>query len=128
MEAPWPAQQEPPWWRRLLIGRRPKRTLVRIVVLVITAFVLTRFVFLPIRVDGGSMLPTYKERGVNFVNRLAYLLHEPRRGDVVGIRLAEQSIWFPHFLYMKRIVGLPGETVAFHGGHAFINGKVLDEP
>src|SRR5215510_6886513 len=123
MEAHSPAQQEPPWWRRLLIGRRPKRTLVRIVVLVITAFVLSRFVFLPIRVDGGSMLPTYKEHGVNFVNRLAYLFHEPRRGDVVAIRLAGPSI-----MYMKRIVGLPGETVTFHDGHVFIDGKLLNEP
>jgi len=128
METHSPAQQEPPLWRRALIGRRPKRTLARIVVLVVTAFVLTRFVFLPIRVDGGSMLPTYKEHGVNFVNRLAYLFHEPRRGDVVAIRLADQSVMFPQILYMKRIDGLPGETIAFHEGHALINGSILHEP
>jgi len=70
------------------------------------------------------MLPTYKENGVNFVNRLAYLFHEPRRGDVVAIRMLAGG----HVMYMKRIVGLPGETVTFHQGRLYINGQPLDEP
>ncbi|MGD0261903.1 MAG: signal peptidase I [Verrucomicrobiota bacterium] len=118
------AAQLPPWLLRVLIGRNPKRTLVRIVVLIVVSFVVFRFALVPIRVEGGSMLPTYKENGVNFVNRLAYLFHEPRRGDVVAIRLLAGE----HVMYMKRIVGLPGETVVFHKGHLFINGKLLDEP
>jgi len=68
-------------------------------------------------------LPTYQDGRVNFVNRLAYLFHEPRRGDVVSIRLAGL-----HVMYMKRIVGLPGETVAFDDGHVLIDGRILDEP
>ena len=52
---------------RVLIGRNPKRTLVRIGVLVVVCLVVFKFVLVPIRVDGGSMLPTYKEHGVNFV-------------------------------------------------------------
>ena len=69
------------------------------------------------------MLPTYRQPGVNFVNRLAYSFHEPQRGDVIAIRYAG-----PHVMLMKRIIGLPGETVGFHEGHAIINGQVLDEP
>jgi len=69
------------------------------------------------------MLPTYKENGINFINRLAYVWSQPRRGDVVGIRLAGV-----HIMFMKRIIGLPGENVAFHEGHAIIDGVVLDEP
>ena len=95
----------------------------RIVILVVVCFVVAKFILLPIRISGPSMLPTYSEHGVNFVNRLAYLFHEPRRGDVVAIRLAGPSVMF-----MKRIIGLPGETVTFHNGHVFINGKLLDEP
>ena len=115
--------ERPSWLRTILIGRRPERTLVRIALLVLSCFVVFRFVFLPIRVEGASMAPTYKDRRVNFVNRLAYLFHEPRRGDVVAIRLAGPSV-----MYMKRIIGLPGETVAFHDGRAYINGQPLDEP
>jgi len=120
------AQLEPAssWAQRALIGRNPKRTLVRIAVLVVVSLLVFNYVLVPIRVDGGSMLPTYKERGINLVNRLAYLFHEPRRGDVVAVRLLAGG----HRMYMKRIVGLPGETVAFHGGRLLINGQPLDEP
>ena len=118
------AAQAPSWLLRVLIGRNPRRTLVRIVVLVAVSFVVFKFVLVPVRVDGGSMLPTYKENGVNFINRLAYLFHEPRRGDVVAIGLQAGE----HVMYMKRIVGLPGESVAFRNGRLFINDKPLDEP
>ncbi len=111
------------WLRTIIIGRKPERTAVRILVLVVTCFVVFRFVLLPIHVEGMSMIPAYKDNQVNFVNRLAYLFHEPRRGDVVAIRTSGISI-----MYMKRIIGLPGETVAFHEGHAMINGRVLEEP
>jgi signal peptidase I len=60
---------------------------------------------------------------VNFVNRLAYLFHEPRRGDVVAIRMPAGE----HVMYMKRIVGLPGETVTFRKGYLYINGQPVEE-
>jgi len=112
------------WWRVALIGRNPKRTLVRIVILVAACLLLfNRLVLVPVFIDGGSMLPTYREHGVNFVNRLAYLFHGPQRGDVVAIRTTGLSI-----MYLKRIIGLPGETVAFHRGRVLIDGQPLDEP
>jgi signal peptidase I len=124
MEMNADAAQPPSLLQQILIGRNPKRTLMRVVVLVAVSFVVFTYVLRPIRVEGGSMLPTYKDHGVNFVNRLAYLFHEPRRGDVVAIRLLAGG----HVMYMKRIIGLPGETVAFHHGRAYINGRALDEP
>lgn len=76
------------------------------------------------------MLPAYKDKSVNFVNRLAYLRHQPRRGDVVGLRLGGTNVLYrvPGVMYIKRVVGLPGETVAFADGHLLINGTALDEP
>lgn len=109
--------------RVVAFGRNLKLTLVRAAVLAATCVVTLEFLLLPIRVEGISMLPTYQNNSVNFVNRLAYLWHEPRRGDVIGIRLAGH-----HVMYMKRIIGLPGETIAFEGGHVLIDGKILDEP
>ena len=108
----------------MVAGRNPKATLVRVGVLIVTCFLLfNRFVLLPIQIEGISMLPTYKDGSWNFVNALAYLQHGPRRGDVVSIRLAGI-----HRMYLKRIIGLPGETVAFENGHVLIDGQVLDEP
>ena len=116
-------EPHPHWLRVLAVGRRPKVTLVRIAVLVVTCFLTFKFVLLPIRIDGISMQPTYHSGQINCINRLAYLRHEPQRGDIVSVRLAGTSVMF-----MKRIVGLPGETIAFHHGQAFINGQPLDEP
>jgi signal peptidase I len=121
--AGWKQPRMPRWLRIVVIGRNPKATLVRVAVLIVTSFVVFKFILLPIRVEGISMLPNYKDRSWNLVNRMAYHWHEPQRGDVVSIRLAG-----PHVMYMKRIIGLPGETVAFENGRVLINGEVLDEP
>ena len=118
-----PLPQLPGWLRIMLIGRNPKATLVRVATLVVTCFILFKFVLLHIQVEGISMLPTYPDNSKHFLNRFAYLQHEPQRGDVVGIRLAGI-----HMMYLKRIVGLPGESVAFVAGRVMINGQVLDEP
>ncbi len=119
------AEAAPPktnWLRTALIGRRPDRTLIRVALLVVVSVVVFRFILLPVRVQGASMAPTYRG-GVNFVNRLAYVLGEPKRGDVVAIATSGHSI-----MYLKRIIGMPGETIAFHDGKAFINGRMLREP
>jgi len=113
----------PRWVSIVVVGRNPRATLVRVTVLVVTCLIVFNFVLLPIRVEGISMLPTYKDHSINFINRLAYLRHEPQRGDIVSIRLAGL-----HVMYLKRIIGLPGETVAFENGRVVINGEVLDEP
>jgi len=114
---------KPHWLRVVLIGRRPRVTMIRIVVLVAVCLVLREYVLLPIRVNGISMEPTYRTGQINCVNRLAYLRHEPQRGDVVSVRFAGESM-----MLMKRVIGLPGETVAFHKGKTYINGEPLDEP
>jgi len=113
----------PNWVRRVLIGRNPKRTLLRMLIWAAVLLVIGNFVLLPIRVVGISMLPTYQDRSVNVVNCLAYLFHSPQRGDVVAIRYSDK-----HAMLMKRIIGLPGETVQFHHGRALVNGKPLAEP
>ena len=106
-----------------MIGRKPRHTLVRILLLVMTCVILRAYVFWPIRVQGPSMMPTYRDNQINVVNHLAYRGREPQRGDVVAIRFAG-----PRMLLMKRVVGLPGETVAFDSGKLLINGIPVDEP
>jgi signal peptidase I len=112
----------PKWWRRILIGRNPSLTLVRLVLLVVACVVLFKGVLIPVRVTGKSMEPTYRDGRVNFINRLAYRRAEPRRGDVVALQ-AEDS----HLILLKRIVGLPGERIGVRRGRIFINGQILEE-
>jgi signal peptidase I len=116
-------QETQSWVRRVIVGRNPRLTMVRVVVLVVVCYVVFKHLLLPIRVDGPSMLPTYREYSVNFVNRGAYWFSEPRRGDVVAVRYTGNSI-----MLMKRIIGLPGEVIEFVDGRVLINGRFLEEP
>jgi signal peptidase I len=121
-----------PGWLRVVrviaVGRNPKRTLIRAVVLGVVCFVFFKFFFFEhivrqVRVDGNSMFPTYHDGTRNYINKLAYRREDPKRGDVVAIRMAGE-----HEMLLKRIVGLPGETVAFAHGRLLIDGKEIAEP
>src|SRR5258707_1178640 len=98
-------EKEVPFWLAIIIGRKPRRTLIRAACLAVVCFVVFKFVLLPVRVVGISMEPTYHDRSLNLVNALSYLRSGPQRGDVVGVQMSGRSI-----MYLKRIVGLPGET------------------
>lgn len=119
------AAQKPgyPWYVRLIIGRNPLYTLFRAVVWALFLIVVYNVGFIGIRIRGHSMEPTYVDGQVRFINRLAYLRHAPQRGDVVAFRAAEYDA-----LILKRIIGLPGETVSIHrAGRIYIDGKPLEE-
>jgi len=75
-------------------------------------------------VQGPSMLPTLETGQYLIVSRLAYRFGEPQRGDIVVFHPST----FPEEDVVKRIIGLPGETVSIHGQQVFINGQLLDEP
>jgi signal peptidase I len=116
-------QEVSSWWGRVLVGRRPKRTIARIVALVVVTFVLFKFLFIPIQVVGNSMAPTYRNGAYKLVNRLSYKKHLPKRGDIVSIRLDGTRV-----MEVKRIIGLPGERISGAGGTVSINGQPLEEP
>ncbi|HEX8652741.1 MAG TPA: signal peptidase I [Pyrinomonadaceae bacterium] len=83
------------------------------------------FVVQPVKVEGTSMLPRLHDGERIFVNKLIYYgLPKLTRGDIV-------VFWPPHDpakSYIKRIIGLPGETVEVHQGRIRINNRDLDEP
>jgi len=110
------------WWGRALVGRRPQWTLARVATLAVVIFVLFKFVFIAIRIEGHSMAPTYRSGRPNLINKLAYRWHEPRRGDVVAVR-AEGT----YVVLLKRIVGLPGERIKIRQGKVIVNGQPLTE-
>ena len=106
---------------------------MRVVVWAVLAVVGFKLSVVHVQVDGISMMPNWPDKSVHWVNRLAYLRREPQRGDVVAIRFVPadgtiNQLEPPHVMLLKRIIGLPGETVAFVNGQALINGEVLDEP
>jgi signal peptidase I len=119
--------------RRIILGRNPKATLLRAVVWALLSVVAFKLSLVHVRVDGISMLPTCQDQSVYWINRLAYVRHEPQRGDVVAIRFVPadgtiNKLEPPRVMLLKRIIGLPGETIAFKDGRVLIDGEILDEP
>lgn len=90
-----------------------------VIVLVINAFLAQAT-----RVEGQSMEPNLHDNQRLIIEKISYRFHPPRRGDVVVLRLPNRT----SDPLIKRVVGLPGETVEITDGRVLINGQVLDEP
>jgi signal peptidase I len=109
--------------KRLLVGARPSRTLARAAVLLAVAYVVFGYLLIPVRGEGPSMWPTLRDGQFIIVNSAAYWTTDPQRGDIVALSLAGRRV-----VYIKRIVGLPGERVRIDRGTVFVNGAPLAEP
>jgi len=96
---------------------------VRLVVIALAAVIVFTFVLRPVWISGKSMEPTYADGGFNFIFLWSYAFRAPARGDVVAVKTTGIST-----MLFKRIVGLPGERVAFRGGRLLINGIPVSEP
>jgi len=109
--------------RQLLIGRSFGRSLIRGLSMALALLLGSWFILVPVRAHGPSMTPTYSDRQLLLVNRLAYRFGEVRRGDVVAITLnGAQAV------LVKRIIGLPGERIRIDSGQVMIDDKPLSEP
>lgn len=99
--------------------------LIVIAVALLVAFVVRTFVIAHFVVEGESMYPTLDSGDRVFVNKLSYRLHDPNRGDVVVLHqitgASERDL-------IKRVIGLPGETVEIRNCNVLIDGRVLNEP
>ena len=89
------------------------------------------FVAQPFVVSGSSMVPTFNDRNYLIIDELTYRFHGPERGDVVVFHPPGQP---KGIYYIKRVIGLPGETVSINNGVVMItnkehpNGFRLEEP
>lgn len=90
---------------------------------VAAGFMLRLYVFGTVRVAGVSMQDTLKSGDLALVTRLEYAGRGPNRGDVVECRFPGRDD-----TYVKRIVGLPGDEIAFTGGQLTVNGSPVSEP
>ncbi|MDR1160134.1 MAG: signal peptidase I [Syntrophomonadaceae bacterium] len=107
-----------------------KAFLKELISIVLIAFVLSmvlRFFVVEGRlIPSGSMLPTIQENDRVMINKMIYHFKDPQRGDIVVLdppaALQETE------LFIKRVVGLPGETVEVRNGKVYINGEPLQEP
>ena len=90
---------------------------------VAAALLVQAFLVKPYRIPSESMAATLVPRDRVLVNRVVYRLHEPRRGDIVVVDSRAVGR-----VLIKRVVGLPGETLELHDGRVYVDGRRLAEP
>jgi len=89
-----------------------------------TAIIIVVFLYQPVKVEGTSMLPELRDSERIFVNKFLYRIEEIGRKDIV-------VFWYPKDpskSYIKRIIGMPGDTVEIIDGAVYINEQLLTEP
>ncbi len=92
-------------------------------------FVVRTYIAQPFVVSGSSMVPTFEDREYLIVDEMSYRFHEPERGDVIVFKYPKN----PSQFFIKRVIGLPGETVTIDGSKITItdtsgNKINLEEP
>ncbi|HKW56549.1 MAG TPA: signal peptidase I [Candidatus Acidoferrum sp.] len=88
------------------------------------ALVIIVFLYQPVKVEGTSMAPLLSDQERIFINKFVYRFEPIQRGDVV-------VFWYPldrSKSFIKRVIGLPGETVEIRLGTVYLNGRPMQEP
>ncbi|MBV6433579.1 MAG: Signal peptidase I T [Bryobacteraceae bacterium] len=92
---------------------------------VVIAIVVILFLYQPVKVEGTSMMPSLVDQERIFINKFVYKfgIGDIQRGDMIVFHFPAD----PSKSYIKRVIGLPGDTIAVEDGVVYVNGKRLDE-
>jgi signal peptidase I len=115
---PEPTVEQPANWKRFVLD------ILETLILAVVLYFGINAVSARVRVDGFSMRPTLQDGEYILVNKLAYKTGAPQRGDIIVFVFPVN----PQEDLIKRVIGLPGETVAVHNGIVSVNGVALTEP
>lgn len=81
------------------------------------------FLFRPFQVSGSSMYPTFHDKEYILTNIISLKLGTPKLGDVIVFKAPND----PEKDYIKRVIGMPGDTVFIRNGDVYVNGNLLDQ-
>lgn len=94
-----------------------------ILIVIVSVYVIVNYVGQRTQVDGNSMYPSLSDKDNLIVEKLSYRFRDPARYDIVVFPYK----YMENTYYIKRLIGLPGETVQVIDGYVYINGEKLDE-
>jgi signal peptidase I len=106
-------------------GWRTMRSWIRdlSVAVLVSSFIIL-FVYQPVKVEGSSMEPGLEDQERIFINKLVYRLENVQHGDIVVFRYPRD----PRKSFIKRVIGVPGDTIRISRGHVYRNGQRVLEP
>ncbi|MCH5584983.1 signal peptidase I [Shimazuella sp. AN120528] len=93
-----------------------------VVIALVVAVIIRGFFLEPTYVQGPSMLNTMRTGDKIIINKLVYWFTSPARGEIIVFHSKEDRD------LIKRVIGLPGDTIQVKNNHVYINGKILSEP
>lgn len=96
------------------------KTVLSYVLVIVIALLIKKYIFSPIRVNGTSMYPTLNDGDIMILNEIGYYLNGVERFDIVVVKTEDDKI-------IKRVIGLPGETVKYLDNKLYINGEEIEE-
>lgn len=88
----------------------------------IVAFIISNFVIVNAKIPSGSMISTINKKDKVIGFRLAYLFSEPKRGDIIVFDSPVEDK-----IYIKRVIGIPGDKIEIKSNKVYINGEFLEE-
>jgi len=94
------------------------------IVVVFLALIIRLFVVQPFIVEGQSMLPTFNNSDYLITEKVSYSLRSPQRGEVIIFHPPDN----PSVNYIKRLVGLPGDTIEIKNQNVYVNSQKINEP
>jgi signal peptidase I len=95
----------------------------------VVALIVKTFLFQAFYIPSASMEPTLSEGDRVLVNKVSYDLHDVHRGDVIVFELDDEDVGADGIKdLIKRVIGLPGETIETRDGVVYVNDRALDEP
>lgn len=90
------------------------------IIIIVVVLLIKHYVITPIKVNGNSMNNTLKNKDIMILDKISYRFQEIERFDIVVIKKGNDYL-------IKRVIGMPGETVEYKNNKLYINGKNIDE-
>lgn len=103
------------------MSKQTKKEIIIYVGIFLLIIIIRTFIITPIRVNGDSMNPTLKDGEIMILNKIGYSINGVERFDIVVVDYNGDKL-------IKRVIGLPGETLKYENNVLYINGQEVEEP